>query len=69
MLGDKIDCERCLNVTLYKLLLQILNNDIIRVVPIVSVSAVSAFFGGIGIGKSEAIFADTTDTCSDENYC
>jgi len=38
---------------------------------VVSVSAVSAFFGGIGIGigKSEAIFADTTDTCSDENYC
>jgi len=39
-----------------------------RDVPIVSVSAVSAFFGGMCIGKSEAFFADTTDTCSDENY-
>jgi len=44
---------------------------LIRDVPIVSVSTVSAFFGGmgIGIGKSETIFADTTDTGSDKNYC
>jgi len=49
----------------------------IRDVPIVlsigidsiGLSTVSAFLGGIDIGKSEAIFADTTDTCSDENYC
>jgi hypothetical protein len=33
-----------------------------RAVPILSVSVVSAFFSGIGIGKIKSHFTDTADT-------